>query len=85
MRELEPLELGLDRVDDVLIAVPETGHRSAAGSVEVMFAGAVDDINAVALDRERHLVLQLRGKTLLIWLPCGCRIDSTPSSPRAGI
>jgi len=55
MRELETIELIVDRFDYPVIAMPETGDRGTARSVEIMLAGTVDDVNAIALYRERYL------------------------------
>ena len=62
VRELEPVELGLDRFDHARVAVPETGHRGAAGCVEIVFAGAVDQVDAVTLDGQRQFTLAVTRK-----------------------
>jgi hypothetical protein len=46
----QPVELRLDRLDDVPAAVPQAGDRRAAGGVEVALAVLVDQVRAVAGD-----------------------------------
>ena len=55
----DAVDLLLDGPDHRRVAVPQTGHRGTAGGVQVAFAGAVDDIGALALNRARIVVLRL--------------------------
>jgi len=54
MRERQPFGLGFDRGDDVGVAMPETRHRRAAGSVEVAPAFGVDDVDSVTVIGHRQ-------------------------------
>ena len=49
----EGVELPVQRRDHVRMAVPEAGHRRAAGGVEIAPALCVDDLEAGARDGDR--------------------------------
>ena len=53
--EGDGVELVLDRLGDRGMAVPEARHRRPARSIEVALARCVDDIDALALRRARHV------------------------------
>jgi hypothetical protein len=59
MRVGDLVDLLVHRAQDVGVAVAETGHRGAAGGVEILLAVAVDDRDAVPADRDRQRPAQL--------------------------
>ena len=48
------IELAVKRRENIRVAVTETGHRRAAGCIEVAFAIAVEQFDAFAADGDRH-------------------------------
>jgi len=60
VRELEAFELVFYCLCDLAVAVAEAGYGGAAGGIDVVFAGAIDDVNPFALNRERHVDLAVR-------------------------
>ena len=58
MREGELAHLAADRLDDALMAVPETGHGGAAAGVDVALAVAIDDLDAVAANGYRIVLVE---------------------------
>jgi hypothetical protein len=42
--------------------VPETGYRCSTGSIDVLLAGAVEDIDAITLHGERQIGLAVTRK-----------------------
>ena len=49
----QPVELVLDRLDHRRMVVPEAGHGGPGGGVQIALAVAVDDVEALAADRDR--------------------------------
>ena len=72
MRESESIELRLYGLDNAAIAVAEAGNGSAAGSVEIALAGAIDDIDAITLHCERQIGLAVTWKNITHGSSVGC-------------
>jgi len=75
MRKLHAVELCLDRIDNFHIAMPETGDCRAAGTIEVLLALLVDQINAFAFDRDGQGCFGMAGEYVIhAWLSILVRI-----------
>ena len=79
----EAVDLRVHRRQHVRMAVAEAGHRGAAGGVEILLAGGVDDRAAVAGDGHRRRALQVAvedvghgrsgwGRDAFQFTPAGC-------------
>jgi hypothetical protein len=69
MGEFKTFDLFPDCLDNFGVAVAEAGNRGATRGVKVTLAGAVDDVNTVALYRERYTRFTIAGKNIAHVLP----------------
>ena len=59
MGESELVELRLDGIDHIGVAVAQARHRRAARRIEIALAGLVDQVDTLAADGARHGVGKL--------------------------
>ncbi|GAB2207755.1 hypothetical protein ROS1_45720 [Roseibium sp. ROS1] len=64
MGEGDPVHLGLDGSDHIRIAVPETGDRGAAGSIEIFLSGPIENVATVPCYCDGEIGFGVAGKNM---------------------